>query len=366
MAQQAPHLSLGTFPVQLAQGGNSRRNEDELLALRYTFKPASIAPETPGTYLPRGLLGASSPQVKFTAGSTTQVFDVREEAGKHREFVLIFDEDTQAFVLHPLPTTLHLTLNRTASASYAESSTSTGSSSSVPLAATTQAHVPDADPRPAKRSRASPPPPSVPEPAPAARPTKGGKGLPRKKPLESAPIPVLAKPARAAPKKAAKGKAAAKAKPAASNTKSKAKPKGKAASTSSPAPKGKFKSAEFIEDSDEEIGQSQDAVGSDVSDDDAGGGGGGIDEFANLLGQSLAQEQEGEDEDADGEFEEVDWTQQPTAAAAAAAAPAYGGGYYDDDDDDDESESEESEDDGLGGAKLVVRHRGADDGSEWI
>ena len=78
-------------------------------------------------------------------------------------------------------------------------------------------------------------------------------------------------------------------------------------------PKGKYKSAEIIEDSDEDYGLNEDAEGEE-------------DEFAKMVGESLAVD-EGDGDEGEG-----------------------------DEEDDDE---EEDEGDELGGATLVVRDEGS-------
>ncbi|WVO19177.1 uncharacterized protein IAS62_000455 [Cryptococcus decagattii] len=356
-AKTSPGVPHGTYNLDLS---GLNHPEDELIAMRYAFKPASVTHTTSGTYYPSQGSSSSQPvQVVFDIKNGSQVFDVREEATKGRECVMIFNEENNAFELYPLSTTLHLTLNRNASHTYAASTSSTSSPSSVPLAAklhTAQEAPPEisnpaADerdeegiPRPTKRVKTA-----IAEKRERDKGTspsqegvrgnqgvgKGGKSLPRNKPLESAPIPVIgsARTRSAATNvkdKSGKGK----------STGAKGKTKGKKAETTIHR---KVKSAEYIEDSDEEIGASEEVQlppssarkprprGKEIreqeeeeeeEEEDA------MDEFANLLGQSLAE------------------------------------GY--DDEDDEESESED-EDDDLGGARLVVRQSGVvDDGSEWI
>lgn len=315
---------------------------------------------------------------------------------KGRECVMIFNEENNAFELYPLSTTLHLTLNRNASHTYAASTSSTSSSSSVPLAVklhTAQEEPPEisnpaADerdeegiPRPTKRVKkaivekrernkgTSPSQEDVSRLKGNRGVGKGGKSLPRNKPLESAPIPVIGSArTRSATtnvkNKSGKGK----------STGEKGKTKGKKAETTIHR---KVKSAEYIEDSDEEIGASEEVQlppssarkprprGKEIreqeeeeeeEEEDA------MDEFANLLGQSLAEDGDYNDADAEGEdeFEEVLTKQLQQQYAQNDAGLGY------DDEDDEESESED-EDDDLGGARLVVRQSGVmDDGSEWI
>lgn len=364
--------------------------------MRYAFKPASVTHTTPGTYYPSQGSSTSQPaQVVFDVKNGSQVFDVREETMKGRECVMIFNEENNTFELHPLSTTLHLTVNRNASHTYATSTSSTSSSSSLPLAAklhTAQEDPPEISsqaedeeagkgmPRPTKRAKTtvaekserdkgtSPPHEDLKNLKGNRGVGKGGKSLPRNKPLESAPIPVIGSARTRSittnvKNKGGKGK----------TTGAKSKAKGKKAETT---PRSKVKSAEYIEDSDEEIGASEEvqlppssarkprargketreqAEEEEEEEDD-------MDEFANLLGQSLAEGGDYNDADAEGEdeFEEV-LTQQLQQQYAQSDA---GLGY--DDEDDEESESED-EDDELGGARLVVRQSGVmDDGSEWI
>ncbi|WWD18390.1 hypothetical protein CI109_102840 [Kwoniella shandongensis] len=363
-ASALAELPKGTFPLVFSAGlnnqlgiGKKRKKEadEEPIAIRYTFKPASVNQDTPGVYQGRSTGG----QVTFDTSNGRQVFDVREEASKPRECVLVYDEEAQSFTLHPLPSTLHLTLNRTASSSSTArrpaSQGSSTSSTSIPLArrqvgtredeedqssfssgdmrheVSSMVGAVEDTPRPASKKRAKPtasekerPPPPIAPPALAVpsgngRATKSGKGLPRKKPLESAPIPVLSAPSRTT---TAKGKTKAKAAAAPKATKASA-TRGKkataAAAVVEPITPTKYKSAEFIEDSDEEAEEEEEE----------------IDEFANLLGKSLAEADEVRDEEDESE-------------------------------DDDE---DEDEDDELGGARLVVRDQGVpimDDGSEWI
>jgi hypothetical protein len=291
------------------------------------FKPASITPSTPGSL---NIDPSGSRQLAFeTPSGGEQVFDAKEETGRSRECVLLWDETTSTFTLHALPTTLVLTLNRSLSSTSrkvpakAASVASSSSSASVPLAtkrAGGSSVVEEALPK--KRSRPSevvPPPPPVPAPAPApmapsGRAMKGGKSLPRKTLPAHAPLPPV-EPVRKA-KAPAKGRGGAQARGGkAAGTSAAGKRGGKAAAAAA-APKGKFKSAEIIEDSDDE----------DV---DADGGNEMADEFARMVGESLAAapstEAEGEDEE---EYEEED---------------------------DDEGE--------LGGARLVVNDSGGGESS---
>ncbi|TYJ58905.1 hypothetical protein B9479_000338 [Cryptococcus floricola] len=348
---------------------------DQFVAFRYGFKPASITATTQGLYIPTSTSGDG--QVVFDVPNGKQVFDVKPEEGskgRGKECVMIWNEDTQTFELHPMDTSLNLNLNRTASNSHATSTTgSTTSSASFPLsglphpsasagagAGSQMGDDLDAEgeledvviedgPIVTKGNEAAL---SVPEP-------KGrGKGAKGKKPMESAPIPIIG-----TTKAPAKGKAKAKSKPKATPTKGKAaKAKGKAAEKT---PQGKFKSSEFIQDSDEEIGPSQSVsqtrspIPGKPKADDAQDFDDGMDEFANLLGASLAEGEFGDADDADGEeYEDV-----PSQAPVQQGYEQYPGYAYDDEDDDEESESEDDE---LGGARLVVRQNAQEDESEWI
>ncbi|KAL1412937.1 hypothetical protein Q8F55_000686 [Vanrija albida] len=243
-------LPTGTFALELAPSARAllgkRRappnDDDELLALRYKFKPVSVAPETPGAldYANTGRVLAFD----LPSGGH-QVFDIREEASKARECALVWDEQRSTFVLHSLPTTLNLAVNRTLSPAWPEGR--------VPAPSL----APESPPR-AKKPRAPSPRPE----ASAAAAAAVRKQLPNSV-LPAAP----AKPKRAPAKK----KAAA---PKASPAKPKAAPKkrgGKAAAAAA-VPASKVKSEEFIEDSDDDAG-----------DDD------GMDEFANMLGEAVEQ-----------------------------------------------------------------------------
>ncbi|AFR95060.2 hypothetical protein C343_03150 [Cryptococcus neoformans C23] len=392
MAPSAPH---GTYNLDLS---SLNHKEDELIAMRYAFKPASVTHATPGTYYPsQGSSTNQSVQVVFDVKNGSQVFDVREETVKGREYVMIFNEGNNTFELHPLSTTLHLTLNRNASHTYAASTSSTTSSSSVPLAAnilhTAQEEPPEISNRAedegtgdgmlrlTKRARTavvektgrdkgtSPPHEDLKSLKGNRGVGKGGKSLLRNKPLESAPIPVISSARTRSittnvKNKSGKGK----------TTGAKSKAKGKKAEITSHS---KVKSAEYIEDSDEEIGVSEEvqlpassarklrARGKETreqAEEEEEEEEDGMDEFANLLGQSLAEGGDYNDADAEGEdeFEEVLTQQLQQQYTQSDAALGY------DDEDDDESESED-EDDELGGARLVVRQSGVmDDGSEWI
>ncbi|ADV21774.1 hypothetical protein I305_01811 [Cryptococcus gattii E566] len=391
----APSVPRGTYNLDLSCLNHP---EDELIAMRYAFKPASVTHTTSGTYYPSQGSSSSQPvQVVFDIKNGSQVFDVREETTKGRECVMIFNEENNAFELYPLSTTLHLTLNRNASHTYAASTSSTSSSSSVPLAvklhtaqeAPPEISNPAADerdeegiPRPMKRVKTA-----IAEKRERDKGTsssqedasrlkgnrgvgKGGKSLPRNKPLESAPIPVIGSArTRSATNnvknKSGKGK----------STGAKGKAKGKKAETTIYR---KVKSAEYIEDSDEEIGASEEVqlppssarkprprgkeIREQEEEEEAEEEEDAMDEFANLLGQSLAEGGDYSDADAEGEdeFEEVLTKQLQQQYAQNDAGLGY------DDEDDEESESED-EDDDLGGARLVVRQSGVmDDGSEWI
>lgn len=258
-----------------------------------------------------------------TGGS--QVFDVREETSKARECVLVWDEGSQvrhlgfcppapadnfqSFVLHALPSTLHLTQNRTLSAQR------TAGSSQVSRAATPRQATPADDEDefeqvdvdvPAPPQPLPPPPPA---PATTARARVGGKGIARKAlPAGVAAITATEPPAPAKKKKAAPKKAAA---AAPKTTKAKAAPKKttpkkKAAAQQPPA--SKIKSVEIIEDSDDDM-----------------------DEFADMLGAAVEQ------------------------AGATTELPGY----------DDDDEDEEEEDDELGGAQFAGYNRREWDG-HWL
>jgi len=261
----------------------------------------------------------------------------REEPSKPRECVLVWDDTTESFTLHPLPTTLHLTLNRALSkskipSSKAPSETSSSSSVSVPLAkrkaqdeefhaqsqfqshsrsstgGSASAGAPtvvlgeEITPK-AKKSRGSEVSISPIASTSASRASKGGKSLPRK-------TPAATKPKAPSPKKTAKK----------ANAKSTKGPKAKAA----PQPRGKVKSAEIIEDSDVDDDGEDEGDGGAEGEGDGDGEGEEEDIFAKMVGESLAAEDE-------------------------------------EDDDDDEGEEEDDEENELGGARLVV-----DDNSEWI
>ncbi len=130
----------------------------------------------------------------------------------------------------------------------------------------------------------------------APRATKGGQSLPRKTTIQ--PHALIPAPT---PQKA--------------TARSKKKGRGTRATKAPPTPKGKYKSAETIENSDEDYGLNDD-------DDDQGG----ADEFANLLGECLADKLSG----TDGDGEE-------------------------DDEEDEEEDEEEEEGNELEGARLMVR-----------
>ena len=134
--------------------------------------------------------------------------------------------------------------------------------------------------------------------SPSSRPTKGGKSIPRKAP----PVSTVPMTASASPKPKNGGKK-----------------QGLALATKAPpAPQGKYKSAEVIEDSDEDYGL-------DASGDEE------VNEFAKMVDESLAA-----DVRVDGRADD------------------------DEDDDSDEDETGEDEDEAneLGGARLVVRDEG--------
>lgn len=160
--------------------------------------------------------------------------------------------------------------------------------------------------------------PAAPATAPA-RPTKGGKGLPRKTTLPvHAPIPSLGAPAKSTAK--GRGKAGAKKNLPTKRTKK-----------APPTPQGKYKSAEIIEDSEEEydLGETAGTGGGAGEEDDE-------DEFAKMVGESMAGGEVEEDEEED---------------------------------DDDDEDEEEDDDDELGGARLAVRrdaNPGGNGESEWL
>ncbi|RSH88151.1 uncharacterized protein EHS24_000678 [Apiotrichum porosum] len=315
MADPLSSMPNGTYPLRFAPSGanalaGKRARSDDVVAFRYAFKPASVTSSTPGALEPSGsgrVLSFDLP----TGGS--QVFDVREETSKARECVLVWDEGSQSFVLHALPSTLHLTQNRTLSAQR------TAGSSQVSRAATPRQATPADDEDefeqvdvdvPAPPQPLPPPPPA---PATTARARVGGKGIARKAlPAGVAAITATEPPAPAKKKKAAPKKAAA---AAPKTTKAKAAPKKttpkkKAAAQQPPA--SKIKSVEIIEDSDDDM-----------------------DEFADMLGAAVEQ------------------------AGATTELPGY--------DDDDEDEEEEEEDDELGGAQFAGYNRqGAEEDVEWI
>ncbi|GMK57201.1 hypothetical protein CspeluHIS016_0400350 [Cutaneotrichosporon spelunceum] len=244
-------LPEGTFGLEFADSardvlGGKKRPHDDVVALKYAFKPASVTSETAGVLEPAPSGATGSRVLSFDqANGSSQVFDVREEAGKTRECVLVWDEDRQTFTLHALPSTLHLTLNRTLSGQRKDGA--------FPTAASEES--------PPKKKRA----------------TTAGKGIARKQLPSAADLdPVL--PSSEAPKKgvAKKKKAAPKKAPA-----KKAAGKKKAAPASSPAA-GKIKSVEIIEDSDDDL-----------------------DEFADMLGDAM-DEAMGEEEEFEVEEDDDD------------------------------------------------------------
>lgn len=163
-----------------------------------------------------------------------------------------------------------------------------------------------------------------------ARPTTGGKGLPRKTaPVAAAPpphaaIPDFSRSSTASKLKSTKGKSAKAGGKKAVGAKGKKKP---------PIdPQGKFKSAEIIEDSEEEYDLRTSEVGDDAGEGEGDGDGAEEeDDFAKMLGESLA-----EDADEVGEVGEEE----------------------DEDEDEDEEEDEEEYDDALEGARVVSRQPG--------
>ncbi|KAK4683569.1 hypothetical protein P7C73_g6674, partial [Tremellales sp. Uapishka_1] len=272
----------GSFPMTVARdlldGVNSKkrkRETDQLVAFRYAFKPGSITPSTPGTLTTDA---SKNHLMSFDLPSGgQQVFDAREDTSKSRECALIWDAGTQSFILHLLPTTLSLSLNRTlsstsrrtAAAAAADSPSNeelSNSSGELRHQVSSVLGEDDHDDTPkSKKSRPS----QVPTPTP--RPAQSGKSLPRKTP---AALPSVSKKA---PKK---------------------KP---------PPTTGKYKSVEIIDDSDEGAGEEEE------------------DEFAKMMGETLAAE------------------------ILQAKNEAY------DDEEEDDEEEDEDEDDELGGARLIVR-----------
>ena len=140
--------------------------------------------------------------------------------------------------------------------------------------------------------------------SPSPRPVKGGKSIPRKAPPVST-MPLTASPPR--------------------KTKNGGKKQGSALATKAPpTPQGKYKSAEIIEDSDEDYGL--DASGEDEDND----------EFAKMVGESLAADVQVNEEGIDDDEQDDE----------------------DEDEDEDEDGEDEHEADELGGARLVVRDEG--------
>ena len=270
--------------------------------------------------------------ISYRQSGGQQVFDAREESSKTKECALIWDEESQvsiatqavpylisstmqSFPLHLLSTTLNLTLNRnasnatrvpnTAAASRSPSAASTASSVSVPLhkrkhrepdeerdshssgdvrlEVSSMIGEPEDTPK-AKKARSS----EGVSAASAPRPTKGGKTLPRKMPAapevpSSAPTPVKAIKANKNGKKAGKAP--------------------KKTAKAPPTPQGKYKSAETIEDSDEEYGLDEGGAHDEGEVEE--------DEFAKMVGESLAMEQTSgqypaAEEDSSDEEEEDD------------------------------------------------------------
>lgn len=242
---------------------------------------------------------------------------------------------------------MHLTLNRAASGSQRRpgtsgSTASTASSASMPLASARPKYDEEVEhdygdnptirdglaPAHSKRPRLESDYVEQVPPAPS-RPTKGSKGVARKAP------PTKATPVE--PSKAkTKAKSVAKKPPAKTSSKAGAK-KGKAAAaaaTAAAASNGKIKSAEIIDDSDEEydlgdegvIGAEEDAEFEEDDDED---------EFAKMVGESLAAE-------------------PPKMPAPVPPVPVYGN--YDDSSDDSDDD-EDDDDEALGGARLVVRQQ---------
>lgn len=298
----------------------------------------------------------------------------------------------QSFTLHPLPTTLHLTINRSLSnprarpsaaqlsssqtavnASKTPSEASSSSSSSIPLAAkrkqterndieleadsqssgsgearmeaSSVLGLEEDTPRPKKpRSTlgqgadASFDTSPLAQPAQAARPKHGGKSLPRKAPLmASAPIPNVSGGGGGGSSSRTSRSAKARGSTLTSPKKTAKKPAGgrgkKGAAVPAPVTpvaRGKIKSAEIIEDSD--IDSNGEGEVEEEEDD----------LFAKLVGESLAEDE-------------------------GPSVPTTTGGHdhdayaEEDEDDDEEEEEDEDEENELGGARLV-----ADQHSEWL
>ncbi|CAK9784977.1 hypothetical protein CC85DRAFT_314424 [Cutaneotrichosporon oleaginosum] len=270
MSTADPLIALpdGTFPLKFADSARDalrgkKRPHDDVVALKYAFKPASVAADTPGVLepAPSGVTGGRVLSFDLSSGQS-QVFDVREESSKPRECVLVWNEDQQTFTLHALPSTLHLTQNRTLSAQRVNGAFPAAEPSAPP---------------PAKKAKRAP---------------TAGKSVARKQVPSAADLdPVL--PSSEAPKKgkATKKKAAPKK---AAPKKAAAKKKGQAP-VSSPA-QGKIKSVEIIEDSDDDL-----------------------DEFADMLGDAMeAAESEEEDEVEEEDDDELGGAQYAGYAAADA------------------------------------------------
>lgn len=147
-------------------------------------------------------------------------------------------------------------------------------------------------------------------PVPARpRPTTGGKGLPRKTapaPAAHAAIPDFSAPAKSKTKKA---NAAVKKVPKAAGPGKKKAP---------PVPQGKFKSAEIIEDSEEEYDLGTSEVGGQEDDADADED---EDDFAKMLGESLAEGADGVGEEDDDEEEEEEDDEYDEVLEGARFAP---------------------------------------------
>ncbi|ORX40162.1 hypothetical protein BD324DRAFT_607235 [Kockovaella imperatae] len=328
MAMAATSNPIVTYPLRLdanlaegsTSGGRSGQG-GEISAFRYTFKPGSVS-DIPG-YVTHHRNGTK--EVMFDIA----VFDVREEPGKSRECVLVFDAQAGGYVLRLLPTTYHLTLNRNASSTTRPntgtsqvSSASTGSSASVPLSGQRRPEpgndvFGDTTPRPSKKPRPS---------EPSASQSKGSNGDPLAFALT--PPSNARRSGKGGTKKATANVKAKKGKIGAKPNKSVKAP---------PVPDGKFKSAEIIEDSEEEydLGEGQsDAQEPEDNDDD---------EFARMVGESLAEPDE-----------------QPLPE------PLIERRYEDEESTSDEGE--ESDDDELGGARLVGNNGAPMNNgeSEWL
>ncbi|ORY31374.1 hypothetical protein BCR39DRAFT_558163 [Naematelia encephala] len=326
--------SSGSFPVDTsALFGKKSKSKDEVISFRYAFKPASITSATPAVLTTES---GSRRLIYEMQNGSRQVFDVREETCKPRECVLIYNEVDQTFSLRALPTTLHLTLNRSLSTATRPagppSIASSSSSGSVPLSKRKHTDISESSNTTAKIEAES----------------------------ETAHRPKKARPSQVRPAAPTPQKVSRKTLPATSTTTSSSAIKAKESKSvggkkgQTKQPVGKYKSAEIIEDSDEEAGdltimdkdKDKDKEEIGVGDEDVGVGVGGDgdeveeeedeDDFARLLGDEMAADE--------------------------AAA---------DDDSDDEDEEDDEEDMGLGGARYISRKQTApqedlNGDSEWL